>query len=167
MPIGHFPQQILSSFQIPRSTNQSSQKVSNFKTSQLVELPLDLSHPRFLYHLNHLPKTNDGELMAPMGWQPTLRGNFGGNVHPNSSKFGARSPTHPPTRDPFPWKKKWGVTWCRSDGTHGQNTKNRMYPKIVRSLAATESWACCVRFCKPKSALLPKKCSNPEKKHPL
>ena len=57
MPIGHFPQQILSTFQIPRSTNQSSQKVTNFKTSQLVELPLDLSHPRFLYHLNHLPKS--------------------------------------------------------------------------------------------------------------
>lgn len=75
-------------------------------------------------------------------------------IHPN---FGARSPTHPPTRDPFPWKKKLGynlvpIRW-------GPRTKYQ--PKIVRSLAATESWACCVRFCKPKSTLLPKKCSNP------
>lgn len=121
-PIGHFPQQILSSFQIPRSTNQSSQKVSNFKTSQLVELPLDLSHPRFLYHLNYLPKTNDGELMAPMGWQPTLRGNFGrifqGNPQAAQAVFQETKnfiqilvqgplPTHP-TCDPFPWKKRLG-----------------------------------------------------------
>lgn len=143
MPIGHFPQQILSSFQIPRSTNQSSQKVSNFKTSQLVELPLDLSHPRFLYHLNHLPKSPT-ESWWPQWDSSQPCDHFGGNVHPNSSKFGARSPI--PTRPPvihFLGKKKLGynlvpIRWGPTD----------KIPKIVRSLAATESWACCVRFCK-------------------
>lgn len=66
-----------------------------------------------------------------------------------SSKFWCKVP-YPPTPPVihFLGKKDWGITWCRSDGPHGQNTKNRMYPKIVRSLAATESWACCVRLCK-------------------